>query len=83
MTFIDYEKAFDKVDNGLLWQKLGQAHVIGKVLRIIRNLSQKTKACVRVNGEIFDIFDCNIGVRIFRSKRENKAQSQSTLFVLP
>ena len=63
VTFIDYEKAFDKVDHGLLWQKLGQAHVTGKNLRIIQNLSQKTKACVRVNGEIFDIFDCNIGVR--------------------
>ena len=63
VTFIDYEKAFDKVDHGLLWQKLGQAHVTGKVLRIIQNLYQKTKACVRVNGEISDIFDSNIGVR--------------------
>ena len=63
VTFIDYEKAFDKVDHGLLWQKLGQAQVTGKVLRIIQNLYKKTKACVRVNGEISDIFDCNIGVR--------------------
>ena len=63
VTFIDYEKAFDKVDHGLLWQKLGQAQVTGDVLRIIQNLYQKTNACVRVNGEISDIFDCNIGVR--------------------
>ena len=63
VTLIDYEKAFVKVDHGLLWQKLGQAQVTGKVLRIIQNLYQKTKACVRVNGEISDIFDCNIGVR--------------------
>ena len=51
------------MDRGLLWQKLGQAQVTGKVLRIIQNLYQKTEACVRVNGEISDIFDCNIGVR--------------------
>ena len=63
MTFLDYEKVFDKVNHGHLWQKLGQAHVTGKDLRIIQNLYQKTKACVRVNGETSDLFDCIIGVR--------------------
>ena len=63
VTFIDYEKAFDKVDHGLLWQKLGQAKIAGKVLRVIQSLYQKTKARVRVNGELTDVFDCNIGVR--------------------
>ena len=63
VTFFDYEKAFDKVDHGLLWRKLGQAQVTSKVLRIIQNHYQKTKACVMVNGEISDVFDCNIGVR--------------------
>ena len=57
------KKPFDKVDHGHLWQKLGQAHVTGKGLRIIQNLYQKTKACVKVNGEFSDTFDCNIGVR--------------------
>ena len=59
MTFIDYEKAFDKVDHGLLWQKLGQAKITGKVFCVIQNLCQKTKACVSVNGELTDVFDCN------------------------
>ena len=63
VIFNDYENAFDKVDHGLLWRKLGQAQVTGKVLRIIQNLYQKTKACDRVNGEISDVFDSNIGVR--------------------
>ena len=63
VTFIDYEKAFDKVDHGLLWQKLGQAKIPRKVLRVIQSLYQKTKARVRVNGELTDVFNCNIGVR--------------------
>ena len=63
VTFIDYEKVFDKVDHGFLWRKLGQAQVTGKVLKIIQNLHQKTKACVWGNGEVSDVFDCNIGVR--------------------
>ena len=63
VTFIDYEKAFVKVDHGLLWQKLGQAKNTGKVLRVIQSLYQKTKARARVNGELTDVFECNIGVR--------------------
>ena len=62
VTFIDYEKAFDKVDDELLWQKLGHAKKTGKVLRVIQSLYQKTKARVRVNGELTDVFNCNIGV---------------------
>ena len=63
LTFIDYEKAFDRVDHGLLWKKLEKLEINGKVLQVIRNLYEKTKACVRVNGEITDMFDCCIGVR--------------------
>ena len=63
VTFIDYEKAFDKVDHGFFWQKIGQAKRTGKVLRVIQSLYQKTKARVRVNGELTDVFICNIGVR--------------------
>ena len=63
VTIIDYEKAFDKVDHGVLWQKLGEAKITGKVLGVIQSPYQKTKALVRVNGELTDVFDCNIGVR--------------------
>ena len=63
VTLIDYEKAFDKVDHGLLWQKQGQAKITGKVSRVVQSLYQKTKARVRVNGELTDVFDCNKGVR--------------------
>ena len=33
------------------------------MLEVIRNLYQKTKACVRVNRELSDAFKCPIGVR--------------------
>ena len=63
MTFIDYEKPFDKVDHGLLWQKPGQGKITWKVLRVMQNLNQESNACFRVNGETTDVFDCNIGIR--------------------
>ena len=54
VTFIDYEKAFDKVDHGLLRQKLEQAKLTVKLLRVIQSPYQKTKACVRINEELTD-----------------------------
>ena len=63
LTFIDYEKAFDRVDHGLLWTKMQSVNINGRVLEVMRNLYQKTKACVRVNGELSDVFNSRMGVR--------------------
>ena len=63
VTFIDYEKAFDRVDHTLLWMKLASYTINGKVLSVIKNLYEKTKACVNVNGSLTDVFECRIGVR--------------------
>ena len=37
-AFLDYEKAFDKVDRTLLWQKLIEQNIDGKILRVIKNM---------------------------------------------
>ena len=46
-----------------LWQKLLASGVKGKILKVVENLYQKTKACVRVNGTTSQYFDCMMGVR--------------------
>ena len=63
VTFIDYEKAFDLVDHNLLWMKLASYTINEKVLSVIKNLYEKTKACVNVSGSLTDVFECRIGVR--------------------
>ena len=50
VTFVDYEKAFDRVNRMYLWQKSLTSGVKGKVLKVVENLYQETKSCVRVNG---------------------------------
>ena len=62
VTFIDYEKALVRVDHTLLWMKLASYTINGKVLSVIKNLHEKTKACVNVNGSLTDVFECRIGV---------------------
>ena len=63
VTFIAYEKAFDRVDHTLLWMMLASYTINGKVLSVIKNLSEKTKVCVNVNGSLNVVFECRIGVR--------------------
>ena len=46
-AFIDYKKAFDSVQRGLLWGKLLNSGVNGKVLHAIRDMYAKAKSCVK------------------------------------
>ena len=63
LVFIDFSKAFDRVDrNRLLW-RLDQVGVKGKMLRYIQKLLQGTKATVRVNGNTTTRYDVNVGTR--------------------
>ena len=62
-AFIDYQKAFDLVDRSSLWKKLLACDVKGKIMKLIFNLYQNTKACVKLNNKISQSFNCNIGVR--------------------
>ena len=62
-AFIDYQKAFDLVDRSCLWVKLLACNIKGKIMKLIFNLYQNTKACVKLNNELSRSFTCNIGVR--------------------
>jgi hypothetical protein len=61
--FIDYEKAFDKINRTFLWQKLLNTGINGPVLNIIKELYARAKSCVRFNNSQSDLFQCDVGVR--------------------
>ena len=62
-AFLDYEKAFDKIDRIFLWQKLLNENISGKVLVIIKNIYESAKSCVKVGGEKSEFFKIHSGVR--------------------
>jgi hypothetical protein len=62
-AFLDYEKAFDKVDRSLLWHKLLEHNINGKVLEVIKNMYANAKSCIMVNEVASDFFVTNTGVR--------------------
>ena len=61
-AFIDYQKAFDLVDRTSLWSKLLTYNINGRLMKVIFNMYQETKACIKLN-KLSNSFNCNIGVR--------------------
>ena len=50
-AFIDYEKAFDRVDRYLLWYKLMQEDVSPRMLKILKSMYNSVKACIKYNNK--------------------------------
>ena len=62
-SFIDFSKAFDYVDRDVLWFKLLQFGVRGKMLDIIVSMYENVKSQVKINNRLSESFSCMTGVR--------------------
>lgn len=61
--FIDYQKAFDTINRAALFEKLISNSVNGRFLKVIYNMYQNAKSCVKQESMVSGIFACNVGVR--------------------
>ena len=48
--FIDFKKAFDRVNRHFLWQKLSAFGLNGKMLKALQSIYKNVQCCVRVNS---------------------------------
>ena len=62
-AFVDYSKAFDRIDRASLWVKLLKNGVNGKIIQVIYNMYKNAKSCVKSCDKISDFFSCDMGVR--------------------
>lgn len=62
-TFIDFRKAFDTVSRSDLWKKLQFSNIKGKCFKVIFNMYQGIKSCVKYKECQSDFFPCLTGVR--------------------
>ena len=62
-SFIDFSKAFDYVVRDILWFKLIQYRVRGKILEIIMSMYRDVKARVKLNNKLSEEFSSMTGVR--------------------
>ena len=63
VCFVDFQKAYDRVNRAYLWQKLIAVGVKEKIVQMIKAMYSGTSSCVRVNGKLTDWFGVNVGVR--------------------
>ena len=61
--FVDFSKAFDRVPHCLLWERLINDGVHGRILIIIRNMYNTLRSCVKTREGLTGFFPCEIGTR--------------------
>lgn len=62
-AFVDFSKAYDRVNRQLLWNKMHAFGVRGTMMLAIQSIYKDVKCCVRVNGANTDWFDVNTGLK--------------------
>ena len=62
-AFVDFKKAFDSVYLNGLWHKLLKLGINAKMLRIIRDMYNNVKTCVRSCRSYSDFFECAVGLK--------------------
>ena len=60
--FIDFSKAFDKIDRETLYRKLKQCNISSKFLNLIKNMYRQFKSCVRTSDGTREYFCQENGV---------------------
>ncbi len=63
VAFVDFSKAYDRVNREILWDKLVSLGVHGKMLLAIQSIYKDVNYCVRVNGVRSDWFSVTTGLR--------------------
>ena len=76
-AYVDYERAFDKINRIALWHKLIQSNISGKLLNVIKSMYANIKSCVSNGGMMSDFFSSGVGVR----QGENLSPILFALFV--
>ena len=61
--FVDLKKCFDSINRNIMWYKMNKLGIKGKLLRIVRDMYNKVKSCVRNRNKISDFFEYGVGLR--------------------
>ena len=62
-AFVDFQKAFDYIVHDILWFKLVEIGVRGKMLNVIKSIYSNLKSRVKFDNHVSSVFTCCLGVR--------------------
>src|ERR1700712_5013063 len=63
LVFVDFEKAFDRIDREAIWNTLAKRNIPAKIIRLIRALYENASCSVLHCGKLSDKFTVETGVR--------------------
>ena len=63
VCLIDFEKAFDRVDREIIWLRLEERGIHGKLLEAIKAMYSQVTQKVRINGKLGEAFQTFYGVK--------------------
>ena len=63
VAFIDFSKAYDRINRDLLWSKLQLQGLNGHMLNILKAIYNDVRCCVRINGTNTDWFQVTSGLK--------------------
>ena len=63
VAYMNFERAYDRVDTDTMWHVLGMYGINGQLLKAVQSLDEKTEACVRVCREEGEWFEVGVGLR--------------------
>ncbi|XP_052808975.1 uncharacterized protein LOC128237452 [Mya arenaria] len=62
-AFIDVRKAYDTIDRNILWNRLSDLGIGGKMFTALKSIYNTVSSCVRVNSLKTEWFDVDCGLR--------------------
>ena len=60
--YVDFEKAYDKINRDALWVKLCNLHISKKMLYMLQALYSNIKNCVNTEYGLTNMFDSPLGL---------------------
>ena len=61
--FLDFEKAFDSIDRGILWGIMGEYGIPSKLITMVKAMYEQSKCAVVDGSGSYDWFDARTGVK--------------------
>ncbi|MEW8547938.1 MAG: reverse transcriptase family protein, partial [Candidatus Thiodiazotropha sp.] len=62
-AFIDFSKAYDSINRELLFRKLSDLGLNGRIYKAVTSLYDNVKCCVKINGLKTDFFEVTCGLK--------------------
>ena len=63
VAFIDYSKAYDRINRQLLWYNLSRLGISDQFIHVLKSLYSKVQCTAKINGFVTDWFNVSVGLK--------------------